>query len=86
MPSIDALVDIDFKSNARPTGVPNPVGPTDAANKQYVDAAVEGALQDGTLSERERSVLARVADQLGLSAMETLEIEREARAALSKTA
>ena len=42
MPSIDALVDIDFKSNARPTGVPNPVGPTDAANKQYVDAAVEG--------------------------------------------
>jgi hypothetical protein len=36
------LVDIDFASVARPINLPNPVASGDAANKAYVDAAIEG--------------------------------------------
>lgn len=45
-------------------------------------AAVESAMEDGNITERERSVLATLADQLGLGAKETLQIEREARIAV----
>lgn len=36
------LIDHDFQSAARPINVPNPVAAGDAANKAYVDSAVEG--------------------------------------------
>lgn len=49
--------------------------------RAYRDA-FESALQDGDLTDRERGMLARVADQLGLTAVETFTIEREARAAV----
>ena len=43
-------------------------------------AAVESAMQDGAVTEKERDVLATLADQLGLGAGEARAIEREARA------
>ncbi|MBW3583498.1 MAG: hypothetical protein KY455_10415 [Euryarchaeota archaeon] len=39
-------------------------------------AALEGALVDGVVSERERDMLARLQDQLGLTATEARELER----------
>lgn len=36
-------------------------------------------MEDGVVSERERAVLARVADEMGLTLLEAHEIEREAR-------
>lgn len=36
------LVDLDFESVSRPTNIPNPTSSGDAANKAYVDSAVEG--------------------------------------------
>ena len=41
-------------------------------------AAVESAMQDGTVTDRERDVLATLADELGLSAGEARALEREA--------
>lgn len=43
-------------------------------------AALDGALADGTISEKERAALARIADQLGLTVSETVALEREAKA------
>lgn len=36
------LADLDFNNTAKPINVPAPTAPGDAANKAYVDAAVEG--------------------------------------------
>lgn len=47
--------------------------------REVYRAAVESALEDGQVTERERSVLATLADQLGLGAKEALDIERETR-------
>lgn len=44
-------------------------------------AAVESAMGDGELTEKERNVLATLADQLGLGVKETLELERRVRPA-----
>lgn len=46
--------------------------------REVYRAAVEGALEDGAVSNRERAMLARLADQLGLGPLEMHEIEREA--------
>lgn len=43
-------------------------------------AALEGALVDGVVSERERDMLARLQDQLGLTATEARELERASTA------
>lgn len=42
MPSRQQLVDLDFSSVAKPINVPTPTAAGDAANKAYVDSAVEG--------------------------------------------
>jgi hypothetical protein len=44
-------------------------------------AAIEGALEDGDVSPKERAMLARLADQLDLGPLEMHDIEREARRA-----
>lgn len=49
--------------------------------REVYRAAVEGALEDGAVSDRERAMLARLADQLGLGPLEMHDIEREAREA-----
>lgn len=41
-------------------------------------AAIEGALEDGAITDKERAVLARLADELGIGATEALAVEREA--------
>lgn len=41
--------DLDFEGQARATGLPNPVNPSDAANKSYVDAQI--ATVGGSSSE-----------------------------------
>lgn len=46
--------------------------------REVYQAAVEGVLEDGEITPKERSVLARLQDQLGLTASEALTIEREA--------
>lgn len=42
-------------------------------------AAVESAMDDGEITDKERNVLATLADQLGLGVKETVEIERAAK-------
>lgn len=49
--------------------------------REVYQAAVEGVLEDGEITQKERTVLARLQDQLALSASEALAIEREATAA-----
>lgn len=51
--------------------------------REVYRAAVEGALADGHISDKERDVLARVAEKLALTPSEMLQIEREAQAANS---
>lgn len=46
--------------------------------REVYRAAAESAMADGAMSGKERDVLATLADQLGLSAREALDIEREA--------
>lgn len=46
--------------------------------REVYKAALESALMDGMVTERERSVLATLADELGLSAREALDLERAA--------
>lgn len=41
-------------------------------------AAYEGALEDGVVTDRERTILARLQDQLGITATEALQVERAA--------
>ncbi|HLE97821.1 MAG TPA: hypothetical protein VI997_10660, partial [Candidatus Thermoplasmatota archaeon] len=48
--------------------------------REVYRATVEAALQDGVVSERERDMLARLQDQLGLTATEAREIERDTAA------
>lgn len=48
--------------------------------RQVYTAAVESAMQDGTVTDKERDVLATLADQLGLTAGEARAIERDALA------
>lgn len=50
--------------------------------REVYRATIDGALADGDLSDRERDMLARLQDQLGLSGTEAREIEREAVATL----
>lgn len=45
--------------------------------REVVPAAVEGALQDGVVTERERDLLVRLEDQLGLSGTQARDIERQ---------
>ncbi|MGQ0535264.1 MAG: hypothetical protein ACT4PT_04250 [Methanobacteriota archaeon] len=49
--------------------------------REVYRATVDGALLDGAISERGRDMLARLQDQLALTATEAREIEREATAA-----
>ena len=42
MASIPQLVDLDFQGTGRVVGLADPSNPTDAANKRYVDSAIEG--------------------------------------------
>ena len=51
--------------------------------RELYQAAVESALEDGLISDRERHVLATLADQLDLGSVDALEIERQAKAALA---
>ena len=51
--------------------------------REVYRATVEGAMQDGVVSDRERDMLARLQDQLGLSGTEAREIEQEASMAAS---
>jgi hypothetical protein len=46
--------------------------------REVYRAALEGALQDGVVTEKERDILARLQDELGLSATEARALEREA--------
>lgn len=48
--------------------------------REVYRAALEGALDDGGVSDKERAMLARLAEQLGLGPVEMHDIEREARA------
>lgn len=47
--------------------------------REVYRSAVETAMGDGFVTEKERTLLARLADQLGLTVSETLDIERDAR-------
>lgn len=53
--------------------------------REVYRAAIESAMEDGVVTDKERNVLATLADQLGLGAKETLDIEREARTARGVT-
>lgn len=44
-------------------------------------AAYEGALEDGVVTEKERDILARLQDQLGISGAEALQVERAVKQA-----
>jgi hypothetical protein len=48
--------------------------------REVYRAAIEAALADGEITGKERSMLASLQDQLGLSASDALELEREAAA------
>lgn len=45
--------------------------------REVYQAALEGAIEDGVITERERTVLARLADSLGITAYEALALERD---------
>ncbi|HEV8358848.1 MAG TPA: hypothetical protein VGR28_00180 [Candidatus Thermoplasmatota archaeon] len=45
--------------------------------REIYRAALEGALQDGVVTDKERDILARLQDQLGLSATEARALERD---------
>lgn len=49
--------------------------------REVYRAAVESAARDGAITDKERDVLATLADQMGLSVRESLEVEREVAAA-----
>jgi len=49
--------------------------------REVYRAAVERALQDGEVSEKERDVLAALAQELGLGPKGALDVERDARGA-----
>lgn len=61
-----------------------PVADTDeyrtVRKRAVYQAALESALLDGTVSDKERDVLATLADQLGLSAGDARAIERDLHA------
>jgi len=54
----------------------------DRQKRQVYLAALEGALEDGDVSDRERAILGRLAEQLGLGRDVTLRLEVEARSAV----
>lgn len=54
--------------------------------REVYRAAVEGALQDGDVTEKERAMLARLAESLGIGPVEMNDVEREARVAQGATA
>lgn len=45
--------------------------------REIYRAALESALADGTITDKERAILATLADELGVGAVEALEIERD---------
>ena len=49
------------------------------SKREVYRAAVGSALEDGVVTEKERSVLATLATQLGLMPAAALEVERAAR-------
>lgn len=54
--------------------------------REVYRAAVETAMEGGAITERERSVLATLAQELGLGPRDALDVEREARAAVAARA
>ena len=52
--------------------------------REVYRAAVESALQDGEVSEKERDVLATLAQELGLGAKDALDIERAAQTVVAR--